>query len=278
MQNPWRNLRIPLHLLMLLLVTMLAACGTSRGVKLVKHPTPVDKTQTLAQAKGTHLEARLIAVNYRNGPLAWTRNADWDEYFVAVQALHGNEPVIVTDVQVIDFHGRPLQSLGTRSSLLRASREQIKIYEEADIKLTAGAPPGRTLALWGAGTGASLAAVPSAGIYTTTAAGTGAVAAASVAIIATPAVVIGALVRGNRNYKVDQEIQQRHSTLPITLAEARDAELDLFFPIAPSPQRVELSYRVADQDYTLVIDVADRLAGLHLPQPGCDQKRDCLGP
>lgn len=58
--------------------------------------------------------------------------------------------------------------------------------------------------------------------------------------------------------------QSRQSTLPISLELAQDLEVHLFFPLAPSSQRVQASYTDAAGSHELVIDTRQALAGLHM--------------
>ena len=49
-----------------------------------------------------------------------------------------------------------------------------------------------------------------------------------------------------------------------TVAAYQELSLDVFFPIAPAPQRVDVTYRDASGEHVLVIDTKASLAGLHL--------------
>jgi hypothetical protein len=42
--------------------------------------------------------------------------------------------------------------------------------------------------------------------------------------------------------------------------------MDIFFPLAPSPSQLEVSYLVAGAKETLVVNTAKALNGLHLVQ------------
>ena len=76
----------------------LAGCGGSR---LIKNAKPPVTTQALVEAADSQLAARLDWVSVRNGPGAWAKNADWDEYLIRVRNL-GDAPVRITSVVVVD--------------------------------------------------------------------------------------------------------------------------------------------------------------------------------
>ena len=69
---------------------------------------------------------------------------------------------------------------------------------------------------------------------------------------------------GVNNSKVRREIENRSTHLPLTLSAGNEEALDVFFPLSPSPLRIEFSYSDADADYVLTIDTAVALDGLHL--------------
>jgi hypothetical protein len=72
-----------------------------------------------------------------------------------------------------------------------------------------------------------------------------------------------------QEYQVQREIDRRNTLLPLTLAAQQDLPVTLYFPIAPSPQRVEVTYTDPAGEHVLVIDTVTALAGLHLlPKDG----------
>lgn len=58
----------------------------------------------------------------------------------------------------------------------------------------------------------------------------------------------------------------RHTALPVDIPVGGSRPIDLFFPLAPSPRRVELRCTHDDGEGVLIIDVSSALAGLHLDE------------
>lgn len=110
-------------------------------------------------------------------------------------------------------------------------------------------------AAYGAAAGALASGAASAG---------GAAAAAGGIVLLAPVLVVGGIVRGANNRKVSKEIIARHTELPLAIAPGESAELDLFFPLAPSPSRVEITFDGSNGVTTLIVDTSDALQGLHL--------------
>ena len=71
-------------------------------------------------------------------------------------------------------------------------------------------------------------------------------------------------MRGVRNSAVNKQIEQRQTTLPLEVAAGGEIALDVFFPLAPSPGMVELSYSDASGEHVVVIDTGVALNGLHI--------------
>jgi hypothetical protein len=72
-----------------------------------------------------------------------------------------------------------------------------------------------------------------------------------------------------QEYQVQREIDRRNTVLPLTLAAQQDLPVTLYFPIAPSPLRVEITYSDPAGEHMLAIDTMTALAGLHLlPKDG----------
>ncbi|HWS78332.1 MAG TPA: hypothetical protein VN205_08155 [Thermomonas sp.] len=260
-----------LRCLALLCATSLAltACG---GTKLVKQAPPVPVRETpLAVAEDTQLAAALGFVIVRNGPGAWAKNGDWDEYLLRLHNT-SNATLQVVDVQVVDSGGHAATPLSRRAQLVKASKQTTRRYRQSGIKVMAGRG-GTSLVAAGVGAGvvgygAAVAATTSAALGAGGAAGGGAAGAAAGGLILAAPVLIGVgIVRAINNGKVDNAIETRATPLPASLAAGATAELDLFYPISPSPQRITISYRDDAGDHQLAIDTRQALAGLHLPAP-----------
>jgi hypothetical protein len=249
----------------------LAACGG--GSKLVRNP-PQDAASMLqapaaAQASDERLRATFHAVVLRNGPGSWAKNARWDEYHLQVTNLSAS-PVRITGAAVVDSHGTRLPSLDDRKQLQRESDANAKRYRREGIEVTAG-PGSATLLLAGAGmTVAGVGTAVGATYGSLLGGGTaaGATAAASALMLVGPAFAIAGIVRAVHNGQVGDELARRAPDFPLVLAAGETRALDLFVPLAPAPNRIELDYEAGEELRHLPLDLQAPLAGLHLPATG----------
>jgi hypothetical protein len=250
------------------LVLLLSACG---GTKLVKHaaPVPVRAAPLVSGSDGT-LAADLDFVIVRNGPGAWAKNGDWDEYLLRLRN-DGGQPLQVTGVRVEDSVGYRAAALADRSDLVAASKLSTRRYRDAGLNLEAGRGSGALLAAGiGAGAvgyGAAVAATTTAALGAGGAAGGGAAAAAGGFVLAAPVLVGMGIVRAVNNAKVDDRIGTRATPLPLVIDAGASRAMDLFFPLSPSPREVTVTYTVGTETRTLVLDTRTALAGLHLSAP-----------
>lgn len=246
----------------------LSACG---GTKLVRKPAPVTPLgHPIAAAADATLAVDLDFVIVRNGPGAWARNADWDEYLLKVRNTSAS-PVEVRAVDVTDSTGFTAVQLADRAALVRASKLTVKRYRGDGIRVAAGrAGAGMVAAGVGAGVvgyGAAVAAGTSAALGAGGAAGGGAAAAAGGFILAAPVLVGVGIARMVNNRKVDDRIESRATRMPVDLPPGSEILLDVFVPISPSPRQVTLHYSDGQGDHALRLDTRQPLRGLHLPSP-----------
>ena len=203
---------------------------------------------------GLLVEVALAWVIVRDGPGTWARNADWDEYIIVVRNLRA-VPLEVTSVTLHDALGDRVSPESDRRALVRASRQAVRRYRDADLKVKAGVG-GAVLVATGAvlwyGVAAPIAVV---------AAGGTALGVATGAVIAAPILVVGGLMRAANHRKVNDEIVRRHTTFPVTLAPGEERMLSVFFPLTPSPSRIDIELG----EDIITIDTAGILIGLHLP-------------
>ncbi|NNF51423.1 MAG: hypothetical protein HKN59_03195, partial [Gammaproteobacteria bacterium] len=226
-------------------IAVLAGCGG--GSKVLKEPLPMQVVQPLAMASDDQLAATLDWIIVRNNPGTWARNADWDEYLVRV-ANKSEEPVELLSIVIFDSLGTELGPEMSRKALVKASKETYKRYKKASTKVMAGRSGVGLFATGSAMTvvgGAAAIAAAYGSILSGTSSAGAAGAIGTGLFLAGPAIAIGGIVRGANNSAVDKEIQQRQSVLPITLAPGEQPVLDLFFPIAPSPTHLEITYHAA---------------------------------
>lgn len=231
-------------------------CG---GAKVLREPVPLADTQSLAAASDDALSATLDWVIFRDGPGTWAKNADWDEYMVSARNI-GGDPVQITSVNLVDALGIRIEPRQDRKALVKGTKETKRRYKDEGLQVKAGVS-GKVLV--GAGVAA---AAGTSGLGAAAMAGGGAAAGAAAVVVLVPALTVGGVVRGVNNSKVNQEIESRHTPLPVLLEEDENTNLVLFFPLSPSPQRIEIGYVSRAREHLLLVDTATALEGLHLGQ------------
>jgi len=248
------------QLIVVLVVSLAAACG---GAKLIKDPVEAVPSRPLAEVRNGRLAVSLDWVVITNGPGSWAENAYWDEYQLTV-TNHASGTLSVTGAVIYDSLGRRLDSDDDRNRLLAASRETAEHYEDEDIQVIAGAS-GKGLAL---ASGATFAAGSVLGMAVLT--GSAAVGAAGVAvgaIAAAPFLALGALAKGTSERRIARELRNRSSELPFRIGPGESRKLDIFFPIAPSPTKLEFAIHHDRGADLVLLDTTELLSGLHLEIP-----------
>ena len=249
----------------LLLVAFLgfgiAGCG---GTKLLKEPIPLDATQILAASANERIAVNLDWVIVRDGPGSWARNADWDEYLLSVGNV-SEQPIEITDIFVVDSLGTKLSPQFDRKQLVKASKGTARRYRKQGIVVKAGARAGTLLAAGAAVTamGVGAAQASAIGVFMGGSGSSGLLAASGLVVLG-PALAAGGIIRGVNNSRVNSQIEVRQSRLPFSLPAGETLLVHVFFPIAPSPQRVEIAYSDGAFEHIVEIDTAKTLEGLHL--------------
>jgi len=256
-----------LTFLLVCLAGLLSACG---GSKLLKNPEPIELTKPLEKVSDLQVTAALQWVIVRDGPGTWAKAASWDEYLLSVNNQTGEE-IQINAVYIVDSMGFQHPSDSKRRRLVKASKETIRRYQEIDIGINAGYGGGAALVAAGVGAGylataAFNVAVEAALMSGATATGT-MVVAASAAFIVAPILIVGGIAQGVNNHKVTTEIVARHTALPLTVAANETPSLDLFFPLAPSPQRIDIVYSGHFGERVISLDTSEVLNGLHVLPP-----------
>ena len=249
-------MKFPLGLPLVLAVALLTACGG--GTRLIKNaaPPPAVAAALAAGADGA-TAASLDWVIVREGPGSWARNADWDEYLLRVRNVSA-QPLQVTGVTVFDSMGHANAMSSSRSALVYASRVNSRRYEASGLRVAAGhggvalAAAGATASYVGVGIG-------SAGVI-----GGGAAAAAGGLLLMGPTMVTMAIMRSVRKSAVSKRMVERSTRFPLAVGLGQEQALDVFFPLSPSPTRVDIHYSDSAGAHSLSIDTAKALAGLHL--------------
>jgi hypothetical protein len=246
------------------LVAGLSACG---GTKFLKEPLPLEQQGSLVVGSNESVEVALDWVTVRGGPGTWAKNADWDEYKIRVANL-GESPITLNQVQVFDSLGFAADPNDRRKALVKSSKKTVKRYRKvADLDVKAGANAGVMVTggvvLLAAGSAAAYASAGGAMLGGTgAAAGAGAVAMG--AVLAAPVLVVGGIVMAVNNKKVDEEIGLRSTELPLIVKPGTVAELTLFYPLAPSPEKLRLSYLANGVESQFELQCAAELMGLHI--------------
>lgn len=243
---------------------MLSGCA---GTKVLKESEPIQTTQSLATVSDQRATVTLDWVIVRDGPGTWAKNADWDEYLLSVSNL-SDQPLRITGITVVDSLDTHIESQPTRKLLVRNTKTTARRYRDSDIEVRAGRGAGTMLAT-GAGItvlGIGVANATVATLFTTTTVGAG-VAAANALLFLGPALAVVGIVRGVNNSAVNNEIEQRQTILPAHLPPNEELELDVFFPLAPSPKSIEVTYTDATGEHRLTIDTSTVLSGLHINAP-----------
>ena len=250
------------HILALGLIALsLSACGG--GTRLIKNaPPPPEQATALAVASDDALSAQLQWVIVRDGPGTWARNADWDEYLIAVQNTSA-APIQITGVVLFDSMDQSNATSASRTALVDASRANARRYKDSGLKVAAGR--GRGLALVAGGAGATTMGMGAA-YASLMGAGSGATAAAGGLLLAGPALVTMAIVRGVRKGAVSKRIKERSTVFPLAIDASQSKALDVFFPLAPAPRRIEIHYTDATGAHVLSTDTSKALDGLHIEE------------
>ncbi len=234
----------------------LSGCG---GTKVLKEPEPLVVTQSLATASDQHLSATLDWVIFRDGPGTWAKNVDWDEYMIGVENLSGDS-LQLTNITVVDSLGIPIEPRQSRKQLVKGTKETKRRYKGEGLKVKAGVSGGVLV-----GTGiVVIAGTSSAGAAGL--AGASAAGGAAAVVLLVPVLAVGGIVRGVNNSKVNNQIESRQTLLPVVLQEEEEKNLVIFFPLAPSPGQLELTYVDSRGEHTLIVDTQSALDGLHLVQ------------
>jgi hypothetical protein len=228
---------------------------------MLKDPDRVVLEEPLVTNADSRLNVKLDFVIVRGGPGTWARNAYWDEYLLRIEN-RTDQPIQLVRVYVVDSQQFRQRSSGDRSYLLKSSKEAKKRYKKSGLEVKAGANPGALAVASGAalvgGAAVGLAALGGS------ATAVGAAGAAVAAIYAAPVLLLAGGIQAHNMSVVSDEIRKRHTRLPRELQPGERQELDLFFPLAPSPSIVEIRYRLKDSHHTLTLDTSKVLAGLHI--------------
>lgn len=226
--------------------------------------------QPLATVSDERVASVLDWVIVRDGAGTWAKNADWDEYLLRVSNL-SDQPIRVTTLTVVDSLNTRIEPQLTRKALVTGSKETARRYKKEGIKVKAGSGAGAMLVAGAAATAIGVGAATAAAYGTAMSAGAAAAGTAGAAagglLLLGPALVIGGVVRGVNNSAVSKEIVVRQTQFPLEISAGNETQLNVFFPLGPSPKVVELSYADATGEHKLIMDTSASLKGLHTDVP-----------
>ena len=242
-------------LVCMFLVAALAGCG---GTKILKEPEPLVLEGPLVANSDDRLAVDLDWIIVRDSPGTWARNADWDEYLIQIRNTSG-DPVQVTSIRVFDSGEVGHESVPNRKKLVKGSRKTARRYRGEGLEVKAGLGGGALVVAGGVAASVGMSA-GAAAVYGSTATAAGAAGA----LLLAPVFITGGVIKGVNNSKVNSEIENRQTLLPMEVGPNESRPVNLFFPIAPSPSRVEVNYVDSIGEHLLVLDTSEALAGLHL--------------
>jgi hypothetical protein len=249
---------------------VLALAGCGGGTKLLKEPVPLPEAVSLENAMDRTLEVTLDWVIVRDGPGTWAKNADWDEYRLRVANLSGGT-VRIAGIAIVDSLDFQQDANADRKQLVKASRAATNRYKGEGLTVKAGIGGGALMMAAGVATYsvAASAATAAAMAGSTAAAGT-----ALAGVFIAPVLVTGGIMRSANSRRVGKEIALRQTDFPFALAPGNSEQVTAFFPLAPSPKCVVLSYVDATGEHQLILDTSEVLDGLHIKADSASQAAD----
>lgn len=224
---------------------------------MLRSPEPLPPREPLGIVADDGLAAALDVVIVRGGPGSWAKNVDWDEYVIRVRNP-GDDPLHVDGITVVDSLGTPIPPGVNRSQLVSGTREAKRRYKGEGLKVKAGV---NGAVLMGAG---AAAAAGTSGVGAAAMAGGGAAVGAAAVVVMVPVLAVGGAVRAVNNSKVNGEIENRQTLLPFEVTPGDEKTVHVFFPVSPSPLRVEFVYHDSLGSHTTHLDTGSALRGLHL--------------
>ena len=253
------------------LICILTLSNCSSGTAVLDEPIAMQTSRPLTSESDENIEVTLYWVIVRNGPGTWASNADWDEYLMQVKNV-SDETVEISSVVVVDSLDYRLEASADLQSLIDGSRSTASRYEDSNIEVRAGLgtdtmmAAGAAMTLTGAAAVAATTSVTMTGLLGSSPGWSiaGPAAAAVGVLIAGPLIVREGQERARNELAVSNEIRSRQSRVPMLIESGGDRPMDLFYPLAPSPQSIEISYRNSSGEHVLILETQPELQGLHV--------------
>jgi len=223
--------------------------GACAGESRLLHPPAADPVTALdwhvEAADGVKLSVLRVIV--RNDGASWVREADWDEYVLAVRN-DGSRPVELRSIDLAN------EVLGNVSHTTVPDQLKSETTRNVETMKTAG----RVVVIGYAGLVTGVLVLATAAGYT----------------LMAPVLPLALIVGGISAYRsqsqtnaealvIEYEIKRRGFQLPAQLAPGAELQRSAFFPVTPAPQRLRLRYAVGDEQRELVLALP-ALAGLHI--------------
>jgi hypothetical protein len=252
--------RTKLLILTLLPIYCLSGCANS---ELMDEPQPVVIEKPLATVSDQHLEVLLDWVIIRGGPGSWATNSNWDEYRLRIRNLTP-DTIRVNSVVVFDSLGSRIESSMEYHDLIERSQEAADRYKDADMIVKTGVGGDALIVAGGAvfvaGNAMGVAAATWSASVATGYAGLG------LMVIAAPVLIVRGAAENREEDLVAREIVTRATPLPTLIGSGLQKRVTVFFPIAPSPRRIEVSYADSHGDQTFTLEAPALLNGLHIDE------------
>ncbi|HXV39897.1 MAG TPA: hypothetical protein VD701_02905 [Steroidobacteraceae bacterium] len=237
----------------------LSGCG---GTRVLKAPLAGEQA-TGATAAREGVTVSVQGLIYRDGPGSWARDAYWDEYQVRVDNA-ASVAIEIERVVLVDALDHEVMASSDRRSLARGTKQNLRRYRDAGIKVSPGAPPAGSVLAGSAllaGGAATLSSAASAGAMGMSGAGSFAAAGAGVALGGIALVGAG-VHRAVQNDRVQDALTARAWTADTVAASGR-IEGSVFFPLVPAPRSLVVYYRVADATTRAIEVPLPSLGSLH---------------
>lgn len=247
-----------------LLLTCIAAALASgcASTRMMKQPIAGAVLPQTPHTADPQLSLDLTNVIVRDGPGSWARHANWDEYQLDLRNASG-EPLAIDGIVVIDAFDTTVEPKSQSRALRRETRHSLRRYRDHGIKVRPGAPPAVMVA------GGTVVATYGAAVVTVGTSsflgGSGALVGAGIGIASGGVALIAVGVNNAiQTHRLDHELEHRVLDTHATLAAQGTLHGSVFFPITPTPKRIEVRYHAGNAPHTLSVPLDQLLAGMHI--------------
>ena len=236
----------------------LSGCTSTR---MLDEPEHLVVEKPIVSVTRDDVTAQLDWVIVRGGPGSWVAQANWDEYLLRIHNL-SDRTILVRDIAVYDSLGVRVATSARPKRLADLSKDTIKRHKDAGLSVSPGANGGLLLTAGGVAL-VGYTAVEYA-MLGGSAGALGAAGAATAALFLAPVLIATGMAEAEKADDIAREMARRYTALPEDLAPGETVRLDLFFPIVPSPVRIEVTIVDDAKASTLSINAKPHLAGLHV--------------